>query len=83
MRIPNLVGSAVDRVGDGGARLQVNINAECKQVIESAQKDGLSITEAVRRALSIYHYVRAVYKKGGHVEFVDAAGNRQKMTLAP
>lgn len=40
------------------ARLSVNINAETKRALEElAAREGVTVTEVVRRAISVYKFV--------------------------
>jgi hypothetical protein len=58
-------------------RLSVNINDETARALRelSARKD-LTITEIIRRSVSVYKYFEdEVNMKGSSVELIDASGN--------
>ncbi|MEW1982398.1 CopG family transcriptional regulator [Citricoccus sp. NPDC079358] len=64
-------------------RLNVNMNEKTAQELRDiAASDRLSITEVVRRAIALYHYVRAETKKGRVLQIVDVDGsNKSEIVL--
>lgn len=64
-------------------RLNVNMNEQtAKDLKELADRDGLSFTETIRRAVAIYKYIRDEVKKGRVVVTMDPDGrNRREIVL--
>ena len=57
-------------------RLNVNINDECKASLEAyASVHGVTVTEAVRRAISFLNYEDVQTVRGNRLAAVDADGN--------
>ena len=53
-------------------RLSVNMNEETAQALkELAEKNGLSVTEAVRRAISVYKFVNDELESGRKILTMD------------
>lgn len=53
-------------------RLNVNINDETAQALRNlAQHDGVSVTEVVRRAVSVYKFFEEAAGEGKTIQLVD------------
>lgn len=56
-------------------RLNVNLNHETADAIkELAEERGISVTEAVRRAISLYKYVEDQTNEGRKIQVADRSG---------
>jgi hypothetical protein len=64
-------------------RLNVNINDETEAALkEMALKRGTTVTEIVRRAVSVYKYVdEEVLDEGKTMQFVDSEGDIKKVAF--
>ncbi|MEW1808432.1 CopG family transcriptional regulator [Pseudarthrobacter sp. NPDC080039] len=64
-------------------RLNVNMNEQtATDLKELAERDGLSFTETIRRAVAIYKYIRDEVRKGRVVMTQDPDGrNRREIVL--
>ena len=60
----------------GLIRLNVNLNQETAAALRKIADDkGISFTEAVRRAISLYDYIEEETRNGRHVQTTDADRN--------
>lgn len=58
-------------------RLNVNLNAETAEALkEIADQRGISFTEAVRRAISIYKFIDDETQEGHRIQTVDPERNQ-------
>ena len=66
-------------------RLSVNINDECKAALtEVAARRGVSVTEAVRQAISIYKFVDdELAVKGASMKLTYPEGNQKEVVVIP
>nr|ANY57909.1 CopG transcriptional regulator [uncultured bacterium] len=49
-------------------RLSLNVNQDVARVLKSyAEREGVSITEAARRAVSVFKYVDETQQRGGSI----------------
>jgi len=56
-------------------RLNVNLNTETADALrELADERGISVTEAVRRAISLYKYIEDETHDGKRIQVADRAG---------
>lgn len=64
-------------------RLNVNMNEQtAKDLKELADRDGLSFTETIRRAIAIYKYIRDEVRQGRIIQTMDQDGkNRREIVL--
>lgn len=64
-------------------RLSVNMNQDTAEALkEIADEAGISLTEAVRRAISVYKFVEDEIDKGRHVQTADEkGGNVRELVL--
>lgn len=64
-------------------RLNVNMNEQtAKDLKELADRDGLSFTETIRRAVAIYKYIRDEVRKDRVILTMDPDGrNRREIVL--
>lgn len=64
-------------------RLNVNMNEETAAALkELVEKDKLSFTETIRRAVAIYKFVRDEIKSGRIIQTMDPDGkNRREIVL--
>lgn len=54
-------------------RLNININSETEAaLLDLSERDEVSVTETVRRAVSVYKYVHDEVKKGKELKLVDS-----------
>ena len=57
-------------------RLNVNLNAETAEALrEIADHRGISFTEAVRRAISVYKFIDEETKDGSRIQTVNSSRN--------
>lgn len=57
----------------GTVRLNVNLNAETAAVLKQLTEErGISFTEAVRRAISVYNYIDGEARSGRRIQTTDA-----------
>ena len=60
-------------VDTGTVRLNVNLNAETAAVLKQLTEErGISFTEAVRRAISVYNYIDGEVRSGRRVQTTDS-----------
>lgn len=53
-------------------RLSVNMNPETAEALkEIAERNGISVTEAVRRAISVAHFIEAQAREGKSIQIED------------
>ncbi|MEU1518004.1 hypothetical protein ABZ490_38665 [Streptomyces sp. NPDC005811] len=64
-------------------RLSVNINKETKEALERLKAKNLSITEVVRRAITLYDLVDRETADGGRLQIVDNTGRVRELMLLP
>lgn len=58
-------------------RLNVNLNAETADALkEIAEQRGISFTEAVRRAISVYKFIDEETQEGHRIQTVDPERNQ-------
>ncbi len=62
-------------------RLSVNINGDTEQVLQQHKSRGTSITETVRRAVSLLDLVDRQLADGGRVQLVDRDGNVRELIM--
>jgi len=68
--------SASERADKGIVRLNVNINAETAEALKAlAEAKGISVTEAIRRAISVYKFVEDEVQIGRKVRTMDTSDN--------
>lgn len=60
--------------GSNLVRLSVNLNDDTANALRKlAEERGVSVTEAVRRAISLYNYLEDEVRSGRHVQTADSA----------
>lgn len=65
-------------------RLKVNINDECAEVLQHEKEaHGRDITETIRRAISIYHYLLTEVRAGKAIIIRDDKGRDLEMVWLP
>ena len=63
-------------------RLSVNLNQETADALkEIAEETGISLTEAVRRAISVYKFVDDEIDAGHRVQTVDQKGAVRELVI--
>lgn len=63
-------------------RLNVNLNQETADALkEIADEAGISLTEAVRRAISVYKFVDDEIESGNRVQTVNPNGEVRQLVL--
>jgi hypothetical protein len=71
-RTPGRAKASTDQL----VRLNVNLNAETAEALkEIADHRGISFTEAVRRAISVYKFIDDETQEGRHIQTVSADRN--------
>ena len=65
-------------------RLSVNINDDCASVLKSrAQRDGTSVTEQLRRMVSITKYLDDQIAGGNELQLVRPDGSVTRVVVLP
>lgn len=63
-------------------RLNVNLNQDTADALKRiAGERNISFTEAIRRVISVYHFVSEEQHNGRHVEVRDEKGRTRKITV--
>lgn len=63
-------------------RLSVNINdATAKTLRDTVDSNGVTITEAVRRAVAVYEFFDQARRRGDTIQVVDACGCTKTVEL--
>jgi hypothetical protein len=71
--------SAVMQRAQQLVRLNVNMNEETATALKDlSDKQGLSLTETIRRAIAIYKFVYDEFKSGRVVQTMDKDGNNKR-----
>ena len=62
-----------EKTSTGMVRLSVNLNKETADALkEIADRQNISVTEAVRRAISIFRFIESEREEGRKIQAVDA-----------
>lgn len=65
-----------ERAAKGIVRLSVNINRETAEAIRAlAESNGISVTEVIRRAVSVYKFIDDEVKSGRNIKTMDESDN--------
>ncbi|WP_405717255.1 ribbon-helix-helix protein, CopG family [Streptomyces sp. NBC_01537] len=63
-------------------RLSVNLNDEAARALkENSDRRGISITEAVRRAIAVYDFIERETAAGNRIQVVDPEGRVRELLL--
>lgn len=75
--------SESERAAKGIVRLSVNINKETAEAIKAlAESNGISATEVIRRAVSVYKFIDDEVKSGRNIKTMDESNNNvRELTL--
>lgn len=66
------------------SRLSVNVNDETADALRTlAERRGVSVTETVRRAVSVYDFLEKRQANGEQIRVVDDAGAITNVELLP
>lgn len=84
--VSNPNGSKQDRTKDDDTveltRLSVNLNAETAAALnEIRERRGISLTEAVRRAIAVLKFIEDEIQNGNTVQSTDGAKTRELMLI--
>ncbi len=65
-------------------RLSVNLNAETAEIFRTlTERKGLSITEGIRRAISIWSFVEDAGARGAGIQLIEPDGRVRDVILLP
>lgn len=80
---PNGPGSTVPDEPPKSVRLSVNMNPETAEALRdlASRSGGISVTEAVRRAVALAHYFAETTDEGNKIQIEDSAGRVKELVL--